>query len=197
MPEQSQYLGRAVPGYVSIPSVNLIYKEQKKPYEYSYFVKDDYYGIDFDAAESSDGKSVKGHYGVLLPDGRRQQVKYTAGDYTGYNAEVSYDGGAATYHISKFNDMPKKVIISAQKTEPITSKQISYSLAKPRDQDYETSSPAILSTTKIMKEETSLEPKRDQTNPPKMPKLKYGYKILRNKGSLGNEIYPTIYKSEV
>ena len=71
---------------------------EPRPYEYAYGVKDEYSGVDIDAAESSDGKAVYGHYSVALPDGRRQNVKYTADHYTGYVADVSYEGYAAPYH---------------------------------------------------------------------------------------------------
>ena len=77
------------------------YEEPKKPYSYAYAVKDEYAGTDFSAAEDSDGKAVTGHYTVLLPDGRRQTVAYTADHYAGYIADVSYEGHAApppAYH---------------------------------------------------------------------------------------------------
>ena len=70
------------------------YKEVPNPYEYSYGVKDEYTGTNFEAAEGSDGNVVNGHYSVLLPDGRLQNVKYTADHYTGYIADVSYEGYA-------------------------------------------------------------------------------------------------------
>ena len=71
-----------------------LYEEIKKAYEYGYAVKDDYTGADFNVGESSDGKVVSGFYSLLLPDGRRQNVKYTVDDYHGYVAEVSYEGEA-------------------------------------------------------------------------------------------------------
>ena len=37
---------------------------------------------------------VSGTYTVVLPDGRVQTVKYTADDYAGYVADVSYEGQA-------------------------------------------------------------------------------------------------------
>merc|ERR1712218_345675 len=58
-------------------------------------------GTDIDAAESSDGKAVYGHYSVVLPDGRRQNVKYTADHYAGYIADVSYEGYAAPAPVHK------------------------------------------------------------------------------------------------
>ena len=37
---------------------------------------------------------VSGSYTVQLPDGRVQTVTYTADDYTGYVADVKYEGQA-------------------------------------------------------------------------------------------------------
>nr|XP_053647850.1 cuticle protein 8-like isoform X2 [Cherax quadricarinatus] len=64
------------------------------PYNFAYGVKDDYKGTDFSQNEESDGKTVKGSYTVLLPDGRKQTVNYVADDYGGFRAEVSYYGEA-------------------------------------------------------------------------------------------------------
>lgn len=58
-----------------------------------YEVKDAATGNDYSHKQESDGKTVKGEYKVLLPDGRNQVVTYTADD-GGYNAEVKYDGEA-------------------------------------------------------------------------------------------------------
>lgn len=58
-----------------------------------YEVKDAATGNDFSHKQESDGKTVRGEYKVLLPDGRNQVVTYTA-DEGGYNAEVKYDGEA-------------------------------------------------------------------------------------------------------
>ena len=77
------------------------YEEAKIPYAYSYSVKDEYHGTDFNAAESSDGKIVEGQYSVLLPDGRRQNVKYAVDRYNGYIADVSYEGQKIAYPSSK------------------------------------------------------------------------------------------------
>ncbi|KAF4519692.1 hypothetical protein B566_EDAN003942 [Ephemera danica] len=62
------------------------------PYDFNYAVKDDYYGTDFSHNAVSDGDVVRGEYQVLLPDGRRQIVRYTADWKNGYNAEVTYEG---------------------------------------------------------------------------------------------------------
>ena len=81
------------PSYYPTPK----YKEVPKPYKYAYGVKEQYTGTNFEAAEGSDGNVVNGHYSVLLPDGRLQNVKYTADHYSGYIADVSYEGYAEQY----------------------------------------------------------------------------------------------------
>ena len=63
-------------------------------FEYQYAVKDDYAGVDFDAKKASDGAATNGGYRVVLPDGRTQIVTYTADDYSGYVADVQYEGEA-------------------------------------------------------------------------------------------------------
>ena len=47
----------------------------------------------FGHKEASDGKIVTGRYFVLLPDGRKQIVTYTA-DANGYVPTVVYEGDA-------------------------------------------------------------------------------------------------------
>lgn len=64
------------------------------PFDFSYAVKDDYYGTDFAHSANSNGDQVRGEYRVLLPDGRLQIVKYIADWKDGYTAEVSYQGEA-------------------------------------------------------------------------------------------------------
>ena len=104
------------------------YEEVPKPYQYAYGVKDEYTGTNIDAAEASDGNVVSGHYSVLLPDGRLQNVKYTADHYAGYIADVSYEGYAAphapvhkpapTYHAAPkpvYHPAPKPVYHPAPK----------------------------------------------------------------------------------
>ena len=59
-------------------------------------MQDDYAGVDFAANEQRDGYSTNGGYEVLLPDGRRQVVKYNVADaYSGYVADVQYEGYAS------------------------------------------------------------------------------------------------------
>ncbi|XP_026272390.1 pro-resilin-like [Frankliniella occidentalis] len=67
---------------------------EPEPYSFEYEVKDDSTGTDFSRKESSDGSTVTGEYQVLLPDGRRQMVKYTADDANGFVADVKYEGEA-------------------------------------------------------------------------------------------------------
>ena len=65
------------------------------PYSYGYDVKDDYHYTDFGHQENGDGKgNVDGSYRVALPDGRTQIVTYKVNDYSGYVAEVKYEGEA-------------------------------------------------------------------------------------------------------
>ena len=64
---------------------------QKKPYSFTYGVKDQLSGADFFHAESNSGPVTKGSYKVALPDGRIQIVNYVA-DENGYKAEVTYEG---------------------------------------------------------------------------------------------------------
>ena len=76
--------------------------EEPKPYHYAYGVSDEYTGTNFEASEDQDGYGVvNGGYSVLLPDGRRQNVKYTADHYAGYIADVSYEGYAAPAPVHK------------------------------------------------------------------------------------------------
>ncbi|CAG0907553.1 unnamed protein product, partial [Darwinula stevensoni] len=58
------------------------------PYIFSYAVNDGY-GNNHGRTEESDGKTVKGSYSVLLPNGLKQTVAYIADEY-GYRADVSY-----------------------------------------------------------------------------------------------------------
>ena len=97
---QPSYHPAPKPSYHPAPQ----YKEpvyEPRPYEYTYGVKDEYTGTSFEAAENSDGNAVYGHYSVLLPDGRIQNVKYTADHYAGYIADVSYEGYAAPAPVHK------------------------------------------------------------------------------------------------
>ncbi len=65
------------------------------PYNFAWAVKDDPSYNDYAHQETADDKGyVTGSYRVLLPDGRTQIVNYKADDYTGYVADVKYEGNA-------------------------------------------------------------------------------------------------------
>ena len=76
------------------------------PFDFSYAVRDDYTGNDFNHASNSDGHVTTGQYRVLLPDGRTQIVTYAADHVDGYKADVTYEGEAKEYHPVKsgYND---------------------------------------------------------------------------------------------
>ncbi|XP_026744236.1 uncharacterized protein LOC113505632 isoform X2 [Trichoplusia ni] len=59
-------------------------------YEFGYRVRDHETGNDFGHQEAKSGDSTRGQYHVLLPDGRLQQVRYSAGP-EGFHADISYD----------------------------------------------------------------------------------------------------------
>ncbi|PZC75828.1 hypothetical protein B5X24_HaOG205612 [Helicoverpa armigera] len=59
-------------------------------YEFGYRVRDHETGNDFGHQEAKSGDKTRGSYHVLLPDGRLQQVKYSAGP-DGFHADISYD----------------------------------------------------------------------------------------------------------
>ncbi|CAL4060984.1 unnamed protein product, partial [Meganyctiphanes norvegica] len=72
--------------------------EEGMPFDFAYNVVDDYKDLNFGHNSNSDGDVVTGEYRVLLPDGRTQIVTYTADHYSGYKAEVTYEGEAKPYH---------------------------------------------------------------------------------------------------
>ena len=55
-------------------------------------MKDDPSYNDFGHSETSDGKALTGSYYVVLPDGRKQIVNYKVDAYSGYVADVQYEG---------------------------------------------------------------------------------------------------------
>ncbi|XP_023947283.2 uncharacterized protein LOC112052438 [Bicyclus anynana] len=59
-------------------------------YDFGYRVHDKDSGNYFGHREAKQGKSTKGTYHVLLPDGRMQLVNYSAGP-SGFHADISYD----------------------------------------------------------------------------------------------------------
>ncbi|XP_045540652.1 uncharacterized protein LOC106709628 [Papilio machaon] len=59
-------------------------------YEFGYRVRDTHSGNDFGHQEEKKGEETNGQYHVLLPDGRMQNVRYSAGP-EGFHADISYD----------------------------------------------------------------------------------------------------------
>ena len=64
------------------------------PYNFAYTVKDEPSYNDFEQKANSDGKVATGSYRVALPDGRIQTVTYKDDGYSGYVADVKYEGEA-------------------------------------------------------------------------------------------------------
>merc|ERR1719347_1869972 len=70
-------------------------KYDYSPYHYEYNVDDDKEYLHFGQEEEDDGTgNVHGDYHVQLPDGRLQRVDYHISGYSGYIADVKYDGEA-------------------------------------------------------------------------------------------------------
>ena len=66
-------------------------------YNFDYAVKDDYTYVDMGHHETRNGDDTKGSYHVVLTDGRKQTVDYYVNGYSGYVADVKYDGYAKAY----------------------------------------------------------------------------------------------------
>ncbi|XP_046490882.1 pro-resilin-like [Neodiprion pinetum] len=110
VPASSQYSApAAVPGNRYLPANNALTggansgygyadAENSEPakYDFQYEVKDNY-DNDFGHQESRDGDDTKGMYFVLLPDGRKQIVEYTA-DQEGYKPRISYEESRQGYN---------------------------------------------------------------------------------------------------
>ena len=64
------------------------------PYNFAYAVEDAPSYNSFGHQETSDGKVVTGSYRVALPDGRVQTVTYKVDGYSGFVADVQYEGVA-------------------------------------------------------------------------------------------------------
>ncbi|XP_046751510.1 pro-resilin-like [Diprion similis] len=110
VPASSQYSAPvAVPENRYLPATNAVNgggdsgyaygdAENSEPakYDFQYEVKDNY-DNDFGHQESRDGDDTKGMYYVLLPDGRKQIVEYTA-DQEGYKPRISYEEARQGYN---------------------------------------------------------------------------------------------------
>merc|ERR1712168_379753 len=71
----------------------VVYKETPEPFAYEYGVSDDYSKNNFRKTETQDANgAVQGSFTIALPDGRIQTTKYTVDDYSGFVAEVTYEG---------------------------------------------------------------------------------------------------------
>ena len=66
-------------------------------YKFDWAVNDDYTYVNMGQYEGRDGDNTKGNYWVVLPDGRKQNVNYYVNGYSGYVADVTYDGYAKAY----------------------------------------------------------------------------------------------------
>ena len=66
-------------------------QEQKDPYRFGYEVKDVDDVNEHGRQEESDGQVITGSYHVVLPDGRKQIVKYKADPHSGFTADVIYE----------------------------------------------------------------------------------------------------------
>nr|XP_027234313.1 cuticle protein 18.6-like isoform X2 [Penaeus vannamei] len=76
------------------PSYNAPAPSGPAQYDFTYAVRDDYSGNDYNHQENRNGYDTQGAYYVLLPDGRVQRVAYTVNGDSGYVAEVTYEGEA-------------------------------------------------------------------------------------------------------
>ncbi|XP_014249526.1 pro-resilin-like [Cimex lectularius] len=79
---------RGSQGYSGVEDEN----SEPAKYDFKYDVAED--AVEFGHEEQRDGENASGSYYVLLPDGRRQVVHYTA-DVEGFHPQVSYEGTAS------------------------------------------------------------------------------------------------------
>ena len=106
-PPPPAYAPAPAPAYAPKPAYAPAPEYADEPYTYEYGVKDDYSKAAFNAAETADASgNVLGSYSVALPDGRIQHVKYTADNYNGYVADVSYEGVAAYPEVKPYAPAP-------------------------------------------------------------------------------------------
>jgi len=85
--------------------------QKEAPFSFWWAVDEPYEGLKYSHHNENDGKKTKGEYKVLLPDGRTKVVKYTADDYTGFLADVTYEGEIhedAYKHPKKTYHAPKR-----------------------------------------------------------------------------------------
>ncbi len=70
------------------------YPDQPAQYQFEWQVKDDYSQNDYGQQEERDGKNAQGSYYVALPDGRLQKIAYRVDGYSGFVADITYEGEA-------------------------------------------------------------------------------------------------------
>ncbi|XP_058835112.1 uncharacterized protein LOC131692216 [Topomyia yanbarensis] len=74
--------------------------EDSEGYAFGYRVRDFHTGNDFGHVQNRDNGVTRGEYHILLPDGRVQNVRYTA-DEQGFHAEVSYESVHSSHEATK------------------------------------------------------------------------------------------------
>ncbi|CAB4063349.1 unnamed protein product [Lepeophtheirus salmonis] len=126
------YQATSAPTYNSSPSYTqpISYQESPRPYNYEYAVNDEYSGVNYSAQENSDGKVVSGSYTVVLPDGRIQTVTYTVDEYSGYVADVQYQG-TPTYPDYEPKSAPAYKLAPDYNPAPVYEQESSYRAAEP------------------------------------------------------------------
>ena len=72
------------------------------PYNFGYAVNDKYSGNDYNHQQSSDGKSTRGSYKVLLPDTRVQLVNFDCDVSSTRYPNIRHWEPGSMKHVSKF-----------------------------------------------------------------------------------------------
>ncbi|XP_032790811.2 pro-resilin [Daphnia magna] len=97
----------------AVPSKSSDYKDNYEyapaQYDFGYGVKDDYAYVDFGHSENRNGDKTKGQYYVVLPDGRRQVVNYYVDGYSGYVADIKYEGNYKSAYSADYKPTYKPV----------------------------------------------------------------------------------------
>ncbi|XP_053685642.1 uncharacterized protein LOC128735173 [Sabethes cyaneus] len=87
--------------------------DDSEGYAFGYRVRDFHTGNDFGHIQNRDNGVTRGEYHILLPDGRVQNVRYTADDQ-GFHAEVSYESECKrtpALRVGKDNQ-PKRMLVA-------------------------------------------------------------------------------------
>lgn len=86
------------PPFEAFINIKIIFQESEG-YAFGYRVRDFHSGNDFGHVQNRDNGVTRGEYHILLPDGRVQNVRYTADD-KGFHADVSYESIHAPHEIA-------------------------------------------------------------------------------------------------